>query len=97
MITNLQKIIVTGRTKGRVQDPFRMSSARGHSEVQDRKMHVCEVARIAQRAENDGVLSCKNAMLFDGGHSVNFFVEGGGTKVSISNGRAPVLLYATER
>jgi hypothetical protein len=36
-------------------------------------------------------------MLFDGGHSVNFFVEGDGTEVAVSNGRVPVFLYATER
>lgn len=63
----------------------------------DRKMHVREIARIAQRAEKEGGLACKNAMLFDGGHSVNFFVEGDGTRISVSNGRVPVFLYATER
>lgn len=62
-----------------------------------RKMHVRETARIAQRSEKDGGLACQNAMLFDGGHSVNFFVEGEGTKVSVSNGRVPVFLYAKER
>jgi uncharacterized protein YigE (DUF2233 family) len=63
----------------------------------NRKMHVREVARIAQRSEKEGGLACKNAMLFDGGHSVNFFVEGDGTEVAVSNGRVPVFLYATER
>ena len=63
----------------------------------DRKLHVREMARIAQRAEKDGGLNCENAMLFDGGHSVNFFVEGDEKDVSVSNGRVPVFVYATRR
>lgn len=63
----------------------------------DRKLHVREMARIAQRAEKDGGLHCRNAMLFDGGHSVNFFVEGDDKTVSVSNGRVPVFVYATPR
>ena len=63
----------------------------------DRKLHVREMARIAQRAEKEGGLNCRNAMLFDGGHSVNFFVEGEDKKVSVSNGRVPVFVYATKR
>ncbi|HET7712144.1 MAG TPA: phosphodiester glycosidase family protein [Thermoanaerobaculia bacterium] len=63
----------------------------------DRKLHVREMARIAQRAEKNGGLNCRNAMLFDGGHSVNFFVEGDEKTVSVSNGRVPVFVYATPR
>lgn len=63
----------------------------------DRKLHVREMARIAQRSEKKGGLSCRNAMLFDGGHSVNFFAEGKDKKVSVSNGRVPVFVYATPR
>jgi len=63
----------------------------------DRKLHVREMARIAQRDESKGGLNCKNAMLFDGGHSVNFFAEGEDKKVSVSNGRVPVFVYATPR
>ena len=63
----------------------------------DRKLHVRETARIAQRAEKDGGLACKDAMLFDGGHSVNFFLDGKNNDVSISNGRVPVFLYATRK
>jgi uncharacterized protein YigE (DUF2233 family) len=62
-----------------------------------RKLHVREMARIAQRAEKNGGLNCRNAMLFDGGHSVNFFVEGDEKTVSVSNGRVPVFVYATPR
>ena len=63
----------------------------------DRKLHVRETARIAQRSEKEGGLACNDAMLFDGGHSVNFFVDGKGKEVSISNGRVPVFLYATKK
>ena len=63
----------------------------------DRKLHVREMARIAQRPEDKGGLNCSDAMLFDGGHSVNFFVDGDEKDVSVSNGRVPVFVYATRR
>ena len=63
----------------------------------DRKLHVREMARIAQRSEDEGGLNCTDAMLFDGGHSVNFFVDGDEKDVSVSNGRVPVFVYATRR
>jgi uncharacterized protein YigE (DUF2233 family) len=63
-----------------------------------RKLHVTEMARVARRPEKDGGLACRDAMLFDGGHSVNFFVEGEREKaVSITGDPVPVFIYATER
>lgn len=58
-----------------------------------RKFHVTEMAKIARRKEDQGGLACRDAMLFDGGHSVNFFAEGG---VSITGDNVPVYIYATK-
>ena len=56
-----------------------------------RKFHVTEMAKIARRKEDAGGLACRDAMLFDGGHSVNFFAEGA---VSITGDAVPVFIYA---
>ncbi|HYR28521.1 MAG TPA: phosphodiester glycosidase family protein, partial [Thermoanaerobaculia bacterium] len=58
------------------------------------KFHVTEIAKIARRKEDQGGLACRDAMLFDGGHSVNFFVDG---EVSISGDPVPVYIYAAEK
>ena len=55
------------------------------------KFHVTEMAKIARRKENQGGLACRDAMLFDGGHSVNLFVDG---EVTISGDPVPVYIYA---
>lgn len=60
------------------------------------KFHVTEIAKIARRKEAQGGLACRDAMLFDGGHSVNFFV-GGDEQVSISGDPVPVYIYATRK
>lgn len=57
-----------------------------------KKFHTTEIAKIARRKEEQGGLACRDAMLFDGGHSVNFFAEGG---VSITGDAVPVFIYAT--
>lgn len=57
-----------------------------------RKFHTTEIARIARRSEDKGGLACRDAMLFDGGHSVNFFAE---DAVSINGDQVPVYIYAT--
>ena len=64
---------------------------------QDRKLSMYEIARIARRGEIDGGLECQNAMLFDGGHSVNFLLEGGGDRVVVSGDSVPVYVYATPK
>lgn len=59
-----------------------------------RKFHTTEIARIARRKEAQGGLACRDAMLFDGGHSVNFFVERDGRDLSINGDAVPVYIYA---
>jgi exopolysaccharide biosynthesis protein len=56
-----------------------------------KKFHVTEMAKIARRKEAQGGLACRDAMLFDGGHSVNFFVDG---TVSITGDAVPVFIFA---
>ena len=62
-----------------------------------RKFHIKEMARVTRRDEIDGGLACRNAMLFDGGHSVNFFAEGEDKRVSIEGDPVPVFVYITEK
>lgn len=63
----------------------------------DRKFHVKEIAKVARRGEIDGGLACKEAMLFDGGHSTNLFVKGQDRTVSVSGDPVPVFVVATRR
>lgn len=62
---------------------------------QNRKLQIIEIARVAQRDEIDGGLACREAMLFDGGHSVNFFVAGDKQRVSVEGDPVPVFVVAT--
>jgi uncharacterized protein YigE (DUF2233 family) len=64
---------------------------------QSRKFDMYEIASIARRGEIDGGLECKDAMLFDGGHSVNFFAEGNGDRVVVSGDPVPVYVYAVPK
>lgn len=41
-----------------------------------RKFNAHEIARVTRRSEIDGGLRCRDAMLFDGGHSTQFFMQG---------------------
>lgn len=43
---------------------------------QDRKFYAHEIARVTRRSEIDGGLRCRDAMLFDGGHSTQFYMRG---------------------
>lgn len=61
---------------------------------QSRKFHAREIARVARRAEIDGGLSCEDAMLFDGGHSVNLFVDG---EAIVSGDPVPVYVVGRPR
>jgi len=60
-----------------------------------RKFQMTEIARIAGRAEADGGLACENAMLFDGGHSVNLFAGGDDKRIGVEGDPVPVFIYAT--
>lgn len=64
---------------------------------QNRKFTMYEIARIARRGEIDGGLECRDAMLFDGGHSVNFFAEGEDDRIVITGDTVPVFVYATPK
>jgi uncharacterized protein YigE (DUF2233 family) len=64
---------------------------------QDRKFDMYEIARIARRGEEDGGLACHDAMLFDGGHSVNLFAIGDDKRVEVSGDTVPVFVYATKK
>ena len=64
---------------------------------QDRKLSMFEIGRIVRRSEEDGGLACWDAMLFDGGHSVNFHLDGDDKRVDVSGDPVPVFVYATRR
>jgi len=64
---------------------------------QNRKLSMYEIARIARRGEIDGGLECRDAMLFDGGHSINFLVEGKGDRIVLTGDSVPVYVYATPK
>jgi uncharacterized protein YigE (DUF2233 family) len=63
----------------------------------DRKFDMYEIARIARRGEIDGGLECRDAMLFDGGHSTQIYLEGGRTQVSVAGDDVPAFIYAVKR
>lgn len=102
------RLVVEGRTNTGIKNNY--SAARAgvciqwdrdvlfFATPQDRKFHIKEIAKVARRAEIDGGLACKDAMLFDGGHSTNLFVDGDEQRdVNISGDPVPVFVYATEK
>ena len=62
-----------------------------------RKFDMYEIARIARRGEEDGGLECRDAMLFDGGHSTQIYLEGDTKRVQVSGDQVPAFIYATAR
>jgi hypothetical protein len=60
-----------------------------------RKLHITEIAKVATRDDVDGGLACRDAMLFDGGHSVNFYAEGDDRHISVDGDPVPVHIFAT--
>jgi uncharacterized protein YigE (DUF2233 family) len=64
---------------------------------QERKFDMYEIARIARRGPEDGGLGCHDAMLFDGGHSTQIYLEGDTKRVTIDGDPVPVFVYATRR
>ena len=60
-----------------------------------RNFQMKEIARIAAAEEADGGLACEDAMLFDGGHSVNLFAGGDDKRIGVEGDPVPVFLYAT--
>jgi uncharacterized protein YigE (DUF2233 family) len=64
---------------------------------QERKFDMYEIARIARRGPEDGGLGCHDAMLFDGGHSTQLFLEGDTKRVTVNGDPVPAFVYATRK
>ena len=62
---------------------------------QSRKLRITEIAKVARRDDVDGGLACRDAMLFDGGHSVNLYAEGDDRRISVEGDPVPVHIFAT--
>lgn len=65
--------------------------------AQARKFDMYEIGRIARRAEIDGGLECRDAMLFDGGHSTQVYAETDRRPIRIDGDPVPVFLFVTPR
>ena len=64
---------------------------------QDRKFDLWEFGRVTRRAEIDGGMNCREAMLFDGGHSTQIYVEGDSKKFSVEGDPVPVFVFAKRK
>jgi uncharacterized protein YigE (DUF2233 family) len=64
---------------------------------QERKLDMYEIARVARRGPEDGGLGCHEAMLFDGGHSTQIYLEGETKRVTIDGDTVPVFVYAKRK
>lgn len=64
---------------------------------QDRKLNMYEIGRVARRGEDDGGLDCREAMLFDGGHSTQIYIDGDEKNVDVRGDPVPVFIYATRK
>lgn len=62
-----------------------------------RRFDMYEIARIARRSEEDGGLACRDAMLFDGGHSTQLFLRTEEKDLSISGDAVPVHIYGKRK
>ncbi|MGZ8851582.1 MAG: phosphodiester glycosidase family protein, partial [Thermoanaerobaculia bacterium] len=64
---------------------------------QDRKLDMDEIGRVTRRGEKDGGLACRDAMLFDGGHSTQIYASGNGHRIEVLGDPVPVFIYAKEK
>ena len=64
---------------------------------QDRKFDQWEIGRVARRAEIDGGLSCRESMLFDGGHSTQVYAAGDTKTISVEGDPVPVFVFAKRK
>lgn len=99
------RLVVAGHTSKGIRNNY--AAPRGGVCIQDdgsllffatphaRKFQMTEIARIARRDESDGGLACRDAMLFDGGHSVNLFAAGDDKRIGVEGDPVPVFIYAT--
>jgi len=58
-----------------------------------RQLDMYEIARIARRGAEDGGMHCRDAMLFDGGHSTQLYLSTEKKDLSITGDSVPVLIY----
>ena len=56
-----------------------------------------EIKRIARRAESKGGLACRDAMLFDGGHSTQIYVAGDLQTIRVDGDPVPVFVFAKRK
>jgi uncharacterized protein YigE (DUF2233 family) len=64
---------------------------------QERKFDMWEIGRIARRAESKGGLACRDAMLFDGGHSTQIYVAGDLQTIRVDGDPVPVFVFAKRK
>jgi uncharacterized protein YigE (DUF2233 family) len=65
---------------------------------QTRQFNAYEIARVTRRSEIDGGLRCRDAMLFDGGHSTQFFMEGDDRNIHVEGDPViPVFVIAKRK
>jgi len=64
---------------------------------QQRKLDMYEITRVTRRGPEDGGLGCQDAMLFDGGHSTQIYLEGDTKRVTIDGDPVPVFVYAKRK
>jgi uncharacterized protein YigE (DUF2233 family) len=64
---------------------------------QDRKFDMYEIGRVTRRGEEDGGLACRDAMLFDGGHSTQIYIDGDDRHIEVKDDPVPVFIYATRK
>jgi uncharacterized protein YigE (DUF2233 family) len=62
-----------------------------------RKFLMKEIASLAGKPESEGGLECRNAMLFDGGHSAQVYTEERDDAIAVSGDPVPVFLTATRK
>lgn len=62
-----------------------------------RKLDVFEIGRVARRAEIDGGLECQESMLFDGGHSTQFYLEGDEKPIRVDGDPVPVFVFVKRK
>jgi len=62
-----------------------------------RKFLMKEIAAIAAKPERDGGLDCRDAMLFDGGHSTQVYTEERDDAIAVNGDPVPVFITATRK
>ena len=64
---------------------------------QTRKFDMYEIGRVTRRGEEDGGLACRDAMLFDGGHSTQIYIDGEDRNVDVQGDPVPVFIYVKRK